>query len=152
MSFAIIQTGGKQYKVAVGDEIAVEKIKGDYKVGDSITIESVEDIRPRQRQKRQYPIELISDNDCNPDVIPVVNDAVGNVGNVDTSYDSKKLSRTDLSNCFDENDVMEAAHELINLSRTFNHPIDNVHWSCCDFLKGEFRIYSSQLCFKLFSI
>ena len=41
MSFAIIQTGGKQYKVAVGDEIAVEKIKGDYKVGDSITIESV---------------------------------------------------------------------------------------------------------------
>lgn len=34
MSFAVIQTGGKQYKVAVGDEIAVEKIKGDYKVGD----------------------------------------------------------------------------------------------------------------------
>lgn len=41
MSFAIIQTGGKQYKVAVGDEIAVEKIKGDYKVGDKISIESV---------------------------------------------------------------------------------------------------------------
>lgn len=41
MSFAVIQTGGKQYKVAVGDEIAVEKIKGDYKVGDKITIESV---------------------------------------------------------------------------------------------------------------
>lgn len=41
MSFAIIQTGGKQYKVAVGDEIAVEKIKGEYKVGDAITIESV---------------------------------------------------------------------------------------------------------------
>lgn len=41
MSFAVIQTGGKQYKVAVGDEIAVEKIKGDYKVGDTITIESV---------------------------------------------------------------------------------------------------------------
>lgn len=41
MSFAIIQTGGKQYKVAVGDEIAVEKIKGDYKVGDKVTIESV---------------------------------------------------------------------------------------------------------------
>ncbi len=41
MSFAVIQTGGKQYKVAVGDEIAVEKIKGDYKVGDAITIESV---------------------------------------------------------------------------------------------------------------
>ena len=41
MSFAIIQTGGKQYKVAVGDEIAVEKINGDYKVGDKINIESV---------------------------------------------------------------------------------------------------------------
>ncbi len=41
MSFAVIQTGGKQYKVAVGDEIAVEKIKGVYKVGDKITIESV---------------------------------------------------------------------------------------------------------------
>ncbi len=41
MSFAVIQTGGKQYKVAEGDEIAVEKIKGDYKVGDKITIESV---------------------------------------------------------------------------------------------------------------
>jgi large subunit ribosomal protein L21 len=41
MSFAVIQTGGKQYKVAVGDEIAVEKIAGDYKVGDKITIDSV---------------------------------------------------------------------------------------------------------------
>ena len=41
MEFAVIQTGGKQYKVAKGDEIAVEKIKGDYKVGDKITIESV---------------------------------------------------------------------------------------------------------------
>ena len=41
MTFAVIQTGGKQYKVAVGDEIAVEKIKGDYKVGDKVTIESV---------------------------------------------------------------------------------------------------------------
>jgi large subunit ribosomal protein L21 len=41
MSFAVIQTGGKQYKVAVGDEISVEKIAGDYNVGDAITIESV---------------------------------------------------------------------------------------------------------------
>lgn len=41
MEFAIIQTGGKQYRVAPGDEIAVEKIKGDYKIGDKITIESV---------------------------------------------------------------------------------------------------------------
>lgn len=41
MSFAVIQTGGKQYKVAVGDEIAVEKFAGDYKVGDSVTIDTV---------------------------------------------------------------------------------------------------------------
>lgn len=41
MSFAVIQTGGKQYKVAVGDEIAVEKISGDYKVGDKITLDTV---------------------------------------------------------------------------------------------------------------
>lgn len=41
MTFAVIQTGGKQYKVAKGDEIAVEKIKGDYKVGDKVTIDSV---------------------------------------------------------------------------------------------------------------
>ena len=36
MSFAVIQTGGKQYKVAVGDEIAVEKLAGDLKVGDKV--------------------------------------------------------------------------------------------------------------------
>ncbi|MEN9880922.1 MAG: hypothetical protein RLZZ308_105 [Candidatus Parcubacteria bacterium] len=41
MSFAVIQTGGKQYKIAVGDEIAVEKLAGDYKVGDSVTINEV---------------------------------------------------------------------------------------------------------------
>ena len=41
MSFAVIQTGGKQYKVAVGDEIAVEKITGDYKVGDKITLDTI---------------------------------------------------------------------------------------------------------------
>jgi large subunit ribosomal protein L21 len=41
MSFAVIQTGGKQYKVAVGDEIAVEKLAGDLKVGDKVTITDV---------------------------------------------------------------------------------------------------------------
>lgn len=41
MSFAVIQTGGKQYKVAVGDEIAVEKLTGDYKVGDKVTLDTV---------------------------------------------------------------------------------------------------------------
>ena len=41
MSFAVIQTGGKQYKVAVGDTIAVEKLAGDLKVGDTVTIDTV---------------------------------------------------------------------------------------------------------------
>jgi large subunit ribosomal protein L21 len=41
MSFAVIQTGGKQYKVAVGDEIAVEKLAGDLKVGDKVTLDTV---------------------------------------------------------------------------------------------------------------
>lgn len=41
MSFAVIQTGGKQYKVVVGDEISVEKLAGDLKVGDKVTIDSV---------------------------------------------------------------------------------------------------------------
>ena len=41
MSFAVIQTGGKQYKVAVGDAIAVEKLAGDHKVGDKVTISEV---------------------------------------------------------------------------------------------------------------
>ena len=41
MSFAVIQTGGKQYKVAVGDEIAVEKLAGDLKIGDKVTLDEV---------------------------------------------------------------------------------------------------------------
>ncbi len=41
MEFAILKTGGKQYKVAVGDEIAIETIKGDYKVGDTLSFEDV---------------------------------------------------------------------------------------------------------------
>ena len=41
MSFAVIQTGGKQYKVAVGDEIAIEKLSDDLKVGDKVSIDTV---------------------------------------------------------------------------------------------------------------
>jgi large subunit ribosomal protein L21 len=41
MSFAVIQTGGKQYKVAKGDVVTIEKIIGDYKVGDKVTLDSV---------------------------------------------------------------------------------------------------------------
>ena len=40
-SFAVIETGGKQYKVSVGDTLKVEKMKGEYKEGDSITFDKV---------------------------------------------------------------------------------------------------------------
>lgn len=39
--FAVIATGGKQYRVAVGDTIKIEKLKGDYKKGDSVTFDKV---------------------------------------------------------------------------------------------------------------
>lgn len=41
MKFAVIQTGGKQYKVLKGDLFSVEKIKGEYKVGDKIVFDKV---------------------------------------------------------------------------------------------------------------
>lgn len=37
--FAIVRTGGKQYRVAAGDKIAVEKIPGE--AGDSVTLGDV---------------------------------------------------------------------------------------------------------------
>jgi len=37
--FAIVRTGGKQYRVAAGDKIAVEKLAGD--AGDSVTLDDV---------------------------------------------------------------------------------------------------------------
>ncbi len=37
--FAIVRTGGKQYRVAAGDIIAVEKLAGE--AGDSITLDDV---------------------------------------------------------------------------------------------------------------
>ncbi len=39
--FAVIQTGGKQYKVSVGDVLKVEKIAGDFKTGDKISFDKV---------------------------------------------------------------------------------------------------------------
>lgn len=39
--FAVIKTGGKQYKVAVGDVISVEKIAGEYTKGDKISFNEV---------------------------------------------------------------------------------------------------------------
>ena len=41
MEIAIIQTGGKQYTVSKGDNIRIEKLQGDYKVGDSVTFDKV---------------------------------------------------------------------------------------------------------------
>src|SRR5688572_22506106 len=37
--FAVVRTGGKQYRVAAGDKIAVEKLAGD--AGDTITLGEV---------------------------------------------------------------------------------------------------------------
>jgi large subunit ribosomal protein L21 len=41
MEFAIIQTGGKQYKVKKGDLVKIEKFRGDFKVGDKISFDKV---------------------------------------------------------------------------------------------------------------
>ncbi|PCI19720.1 50S ribosomal protein L21 [Candidatus Wolfebacteria bacterium] len=41
MSFAVIETGGKQYKVSVGDSLRVEKLSGPHKEGDTITFDKV---------------------------------------------------------------------------------------------------------------
>ncbi|MCU0660672.1 MAG: 50S ribosomal protein L21 [Candidatus Pacebacteria bacterium] len=41
MEFAVIKTGGRQYKVAVGDVLRVEKLQGEYKKGDKISFEEV---------------------------------------------------------------------------------------------------------------
>lgn len=41
MEFAVIKTGGKQYKVSVGDVITIEKITGGHKEGDTIIFDKV---------------------------------------------------------------------------------------------------------------
>ena len=38
MKFAVIQTGGKQYKVSKDDVVSIEKMKGEYKVGDKVVL------------------------------------------------------------------------------------------------------------------
>ena len=40
-NFAVIQTGGKQYKVSEGDTIQIEKLKAEHKVGAKITFDEV---------------------------------------------------------------------------------------------------------------
>jgi large subunit ribosomal protein L21 len=39
--FAVIQTGGKQYRVAVGDVVTIEKITGEHKEGDAVVFDKV---------------------------------------------------------------------------------------------------------------
>ena len=41
MTFAVFSTGGKQYLAQEGDRVRIEKIKGDYKVGDSVTFTDI---------------------------------------------------------------------------------------------------------------
>ncbi len=41
MEFAVIKTGGKQYKVSNGDSIKIEKLSDTAKIGDKVTFEEV---------------------------------------------------------------------------------------------------------------
>lgn len=40
-AFAVIKTGGKQYRVSVGDSIKIEKLKGEHKKGDKVSFDQV---------------------------------------------------------------------------------------------------------------
>ncbi len=40
-TYAVIETGGKQYGVVKGETIKIEKIIGEFKVGDTITFDKV---------------------------------------------------------------------------------------------------------------
>ena len=40
-NYAVIETGGKQYRVSVGDIVSIEKIPGDFKEGDKVTFDNV---------------------------------------------------------------------------------------------------------------
>ena len=41
MEFAVIQTGGKQYKVSKGSVLSIEKIGGEYTKGDKLSFDKV---------------------------------------------------------------------------------------------------------------
>jgi len=41
MKFAVIETGGKQYKVSEGDVIKIEKLSGEHKEGDKIIFDKI---------------------------------------------------------------------------------------------------------------
>ena len=40
-TFAVIETGAKQYLVAVGDTVTIEKLSGEFKEGDTISFDKV---------------------------------------------------------------------------------------------------------------
>ncbi len=52
--YAIIKTGGKQYKVGPGDEISVEKVQGQ--AGDTVTFDQVLAVSDGQELKVGKPI------------------------------------------------------------------------------------------------
>jgi len=41
MKLSVINTGGKQYLVASGDVVSIEKLPGEHKVGDKIVFDKV---------------------------------------------------------------------------------------------------------------
>lgn len=41
MTFVVIETGGKQYKIKEGDSIRIEKLSGELKKGDVVTFDKV---------------------------------------------------------------------------------------------------------------
>jgi len=41
MEFAVIKTGGKQYKVSKDSVVSIEKMKGEFKKGDKVTFDKV---------------------------------------------------------------------------------------------------------------
>ncbi|OIO32747.1 MAG: 50S ribosomal protein L21 [Candidatus Yonathbacteria bacterium CG_4_10_14_3_um_filter_47_65] len=41
VDFAVIETGGKQYKVFTGTALTTEKLPGDYKKGDTVVFDKV---------------------------------------------------------------------------------------------------------------
>ncbi|MBC8465303.1 MAG: 50S ribosomal protein L21 [Parcubacteria group bacterium] len=41
MTQAVIETGGKQYRISEGDAIEIEKLASDYKEGDTVVFDKV---------------------------------------------------------------------------------------------------------------
>src|SRR3989338_5991500 len=39
--YAVFTTGGKQYRVQVGDKVKIEKLNGEFKEGDKVTFDQV---------------------------------------------------------------------------------------------------------------